>query len=240
VLGEYAMLVQWAVSNAPAVTAVGTVVFEAIQTAATSLTQSTATTTRPPVVDVPETLPDPDPGPDPEDDPRPPPPPPGPECSTRTPDPANYQYGAPGTYAGDPGKPAAQWAIAVLVGPMGGKSRTPDDDLPGWRAQSPVKTDPPLGKGHLIAAQLGGSNTNLGNFVTLFQRYNQSEMRREENFVRDLVDQCEPVILDVKVDYWPGEPDPAELWPERLPVEILHYTVTSNSSVYYVPLRQVP
>ncbi|MFJ7593408.1 putative T7SS-secreted protein [Streptomyces sp. NPDC097617] len=92
------------------------------------------------------------------------------------------------------GRPTAMHAT---LGPdMMGKNPTdPHGDPPGWQK------DAHYNRAHLLAAQLGGSNYNPGNFVTMHAYANSPVMRHIENEVRKAVESGETIQYTVTPRY---------------------------------------
>jgi hypothetical protein len=65
-----------------------------------------------------------------------------------------------------------------------------------------------LNRGHLLGAQLGGSNTDPRNFVTMHRNANSPVMKSVEDAVRRAVDGGETVKYSVKAHYKGNDPLP--------------------------------
>ncbi|WP_406398075.1 DNA/RNA non-specific endonuclease [Streptomyces sp. NBC_00879] len=102
--------------------------------------------------------------------------------------PAEVQYGPP-----DMERP--KWAKAkISVETLGGQT-DPSVDPPGW------ESDKGLHRSHLIAANLGGSNSDSLNFVALYARANHPGMTRFERKVRNKAESGEVVTYRVEAVY---------------------------------------
>ncbi|MFD7233609.1 putative T7SS-secreted protein [Streptomyces sp. NPDC059881] len=85
---------------------------------------------------------------------------------------------------------------ATLGDDMMGKNPTdPHGDPPGW------ETDKGYNRAHLLGAQLGGSNYNPANFVTMHAYANSPVMRHIENQVRAAVESGETIQYSVTPRY---------------------------------------
>ncbi|MFJ6747770.1 DUF6531 domain-containing protein [Streptomyces sp. NPDC091266] len=91
---------------------------------------------------------------------------------------------------------------------MGGKTKPrPTSEPPGWTGGKTVAMD----RGHLLGAQLGGSNKSVLNFVTLHRYANSPVHRHYENAVRKAVDSGEKIEYKVTPIYKGKNPIPSHL-----------------------------
>jgi hypothetical protein len=85
---------------------------------------------------------------------------------------------------------------ATLGEDMMGKNPTdPHGDPPGWQK------DKGYNRAHLLGAQLGGSNYNPANFVTMHSYANSPVMRHIENQIRAAVESGETIQYSVTPQY---------------------------------------
>ncbi len=258
VLAEYAWLIQWAISNAPALAALGTETAAAVTAVAATLTTQTAAPHTPPVpAPTPPPIPNPvpTPTPDPADDDPPPPPLPPDDCpatpSGSDPD-RDYTYEPGDPYPdwtgqpvnGDIGSTAATGALADLRAPL-----TPNTDQIGDSILAPGDPGPNIrdargiDRGHLIARVLGGQSKDVPgndrgsrNLIAQFLQANRGPMRTAENTVREAVEgDCQQVLYEVKPVYRAGTPPVADLAEDQLPVESVEITAVSDGGFLFVP-----
>jgi hypothetical protein len=154
--------------------------------------------------------------------------PPAGQCATGVP-PNHPVYGPTFTYAGEPG--ASTYAAAVLTTAVQGHKTDPRTQPPGYQP----RINPLLHRGHLLAARFGGSNTEEGNFATVFERVNLSGMKKNEYAIARAITGCLPVTVDVRPNYHQPSVASAELWertPKELPAISISYLVLSAGSAF--------
>ncbi|GAA2415957.1 hypothetical protein GCM10010420_52630 [Streptomyces glaucosporus] len=116
------------------------------------------------------------------------------------------RFGAPG-----PGGRATFMHATIDPSMTGGKTR-PRVRVPGWvSGQGYNRT-------HLLAAQLGGSNKDPRNFVTMYEHANSPVMRAIENQIREAVDK-KGEIIEYTVTPIYATNDPTDLIPLGLTIE---------------------
>ncbi|MFD4630279.1 DUF6531 domain-containing protein [Streptomyces sp. NPDC058284] len=115
------------------------------------------------------------------------------------------QYGAPG-----PGGRATGMR-ARLESDMTGGTTNPPDKVPGYEKYKK------LNKTHLLGAQIGGSNKDLRNFVTMHRNANSPVMKKVEDQLRTAVDAGE--TIDYKVTPVYRTNDPSDVVPVALTLE---------------------
>ncbi|WP_326598155.1 DNA/RNA non-specific endonuclease [Streptomyces sp. NBC_01803] len=94
--------------------------------------------------------------------------------------------------------------VTLTTGNIGGRTR-PRVDPAGWVSGQGYN------RAHLLGAQLGGSNTDIRNFVTMHQYANTPIMRGIENEVRAAVEAGQRVDYRVTPVYRSGSSDPLPL-----------------------------
>ncbi|ANP52020.1 RHS repeat-associated protein [Streptomyces griseochromogenes] len=114
-------------------------------------------------------------------------------------------YGPPG-----PGNRATGVRATLEPDMMGGKTR-PRVNVPGY------KKGGAWNKGHLLGAQLGGSNKDPRNFVAMHAYANSPVMRQVENDVRAAVDRGETITYHVTPIYRTN--DPTDVVPVGVTIE---------------------
>ncbi|QTD95752.1 Putative deoxyribonuclease RhsC [Streptomyces cyanogenus] len=115
------------------------------------------------------------------------------------------QYGPLG-----PGNRATGVRATLEPDMMGGKTR-PRVNVPGY------KKGGAWNKGHLLGAQLGGSNRDPRNFVAMHAYANSPVMRQVENDVRAAVDRGETITYNVTPIYRTN--DPTDVVPVGVTIE---------------------
>ncbi|MFE6890766.1 DUF6531 domain-containing protein [Streptomyces sp. NPDC057694] len=91
---------------------------------------------------------------------------------------------------------------------MGGRTKPkPTSEPPGWTGGQKVAMD----RGHLLGAQLGGTNKSPLNFVTLHRYANSPVHRHYENAIRKAVDKGEKIEYKVTPIYKGRNPIPTHL-----------------------------
>ncbi|MGH9279072.1 MAG: DNA/RNA non-specific endonuclease [Acidimicrobiales bacterium] len=229
------MLLDIATASLPVITAFGVIFADKLGDLHDAVKRPTAPKHTPPVVDQPDNRPTPAPSPSPDE--RPDSKAKASVCrddqsgSSKNQD---YHYSDTRTYGTDrPG--AAVHAHATLRAPLPDGTRADPLTPPGWREP---QEQPKLDRGHLVGKQLGGDGTTLKNLVTEYSNFNQGwrvtpgqiDMRPVEQLVVGAVNVlCLEVDLNVTPIYAAGEPDPETLWPDRLPVDKIHYVATTNA-----------
>jgi uncharacterized repeat protein (TIGR01451 family) len=225
VLGEYAMLLQWAVAGSLTI-ASAVVVDEALEAVASSISTRIPADHRPPAPVEPDERPDPknppkpvpdEPSPEPEDD----------DCSYNA-GPNEIDPKPTTTFRG---VEAATGAVALLSA----TERT-DPTVKGQRATyqavgwGPDKTH----RGHLIAKQFGGRDT-VENIVAMWETTNLSGYKVAEQRVRKAVERdCNPVLVDVTVSYHDGSETVEELYARnRLPADSFTFVAVSDTGPVY-------
>ncbi|MGK5678142.1 DNA/RNA non-specific endonuclease [Actinoplanes sp. URMC 104] len=95
-------------------------------------------------------------------------------------------------------------AMSTTIDPsmLGGKTKKPSFNPAGW------EKDKGYNRSHLLGAQLGGSNTDRRNFVTMYQYANTPVMRDIEGRVREAVEKGELVQYEVTPIYRGSDPIP--------------------------------
>ncbi len=259
VLAEYAWLIQWAISNAPALAALGTETAAAVTAVAATLTTQTAAPHTPPVPaptppPIPNPVPTPDPDPDPADDDPPPPPLPPDDCpatpSGSDPD-RDYTY-EPGfdypDWTGQPvnggiGSIAATKAFADLRAPLPAGQKPGDSVLAPGDPGPNIRDARGIDRGHLIAKVLGGRGQDTTdddrgsrNLIAQFAKANNGPMRAAEYTVRRAVEaDCQRVLYEVTPRYRAGNPPVADLADDQLPVESVEVIAVSDGGFLFVP-----
>ncbi|MEW2120454.1 DUF6531 domain-containing protein [Streptomyces sp. NPDC005474] len=109
------------------------------------------------------------------------------------------RYGAPG-----PGGRATGMDATIEADMTGGKTN-PQVNVPGY--QKYMK----LNKTHLLGAQIGGSNKDVRNFVTMHRFANSPVMRKVEDQIRAAVDRGETIEYSVTPVY--RSEDPSDVVP---------------------------
>ncbi|MEU6222870.1 DUF6531 domain-containing protein [Streptomyces sp. NPDC047042] len=116
------------------------------------------------------------------------------------------RYGAPG-----PGGRATGMEATIEADMTGGKTN-PQVNVPGY--QKYMK----LNKTHLLGAQIGGSNKDVRNFVTMHRFANSPVMRKVEDQIRAAVDRGETIEYSVTPVY--RSEDPSDVVPLGLTVNV--------------------
>jgi uncharacterized repeat protein (TIGR01451 family) len=216
VLGEYAMLAEWAVQHTPEIGTAGAIIYETVRSAAGALSRSTTPEHRPPTPNEPDELPTPDTRTEPGSTDPPPPPAPPDICHAN----GNvYSYGEGKIYDG---KPAATYAVALLNVREDGEDPK-GVNFPGYRV------DPNLERAHLIANTGLGGVGDARNIVMSFRPMND-KMQSPEFKARAALNRCESILVDVRPTYQEGEPPADSLWPDALPVASVHYQLFGMTS----------
>lgn len=231
VLGEYAMLLQWAVAGT---LTIGTAVVldETLEAVASSISTRVPADHRRPAPTEPEERPRPKDVPKPAtDDPTPEPRTEERECkASRGPNRIDYK---PTTTFG--GVAAASGAVAVLSATQASDGSVEGEEgtypAVGWRNPSGNLTH----RGHLIGRDFGGEDS-VRNIVAQFRTTNLSTYKRAENAVRrQILDHCNSVHVDVDVIYHDGTKDVDQLWAEnRLPADSFTFIATSDTGPVYL------
>ncbi|MFC7308465.1 DNA/RNA non-specific endonuclease [Streptomyces monticola] len=105
---------------------------------------------------------------------------------------------------GEPDEHGRPTAMHATLGPdmMGANPTDPHGDPPGW------EKDKGYNRAHLLGAQLGGSNYDPANFVTMHAYANSPVMRHIENQVRAAVEAGETIQYSVTPVYNGSDPIP--------------------------------
>ncbi|TCR15988.1 RHS repeat-associated core domain-containing protein [Streptomyces sp. BK205] len=114
--------------------------------------------------------------------------------SCRKNEPDDPSWGGRVLYSRDGGRPGAMHATLGLD-MMGANPTDPHGDPPGW------EKDKGYNRAHLLGAQLGGSNYDPRNFVTMHSYANSPVMRHIENQVRAAVTKGEIIQYSVTPVY---------------------------------------
>ncbi|MCZ7416187.1 DUF6531 domain-containing protein [Streptomyces sp. WMMC897] len=115
-------------------------------------------------------------------------------------------YGAPG-----PGGRATGMHATIEPDMTGGKTNPPANGVAGYQKYKK------LNKTHLLGAQIGGSNKDLRNFVTMHRNANSPVMKMIEDQIRAAVDNGETVEYTVTPVYRTN--DPTDVTPLGLTLE---------------------
>lgn len=233
VLGEYAMLIDFDLSQVQQIARTGYATYERLQLVLEVLSDPIALEQIAPIsIDFPTVtvdLPT-----DTDTDETDPPPPPPVECpSWAVP---NSILPVPGTYQGQ----------SVPGGALADINRRE----PGSRAGSlypagfrPQPSSPEIDRGHLIAKQFGGKGgaTDGGtiNIVAMFKTFNNNKrqnpgMRNPEEFIERAILSCQSWFVDISLAY--NDWDPDTLWslqPPELPVDLIHYQAVTSGGMFY-------
>ncbi|MFB7452950.1 DUF6531 domain-containing protein [Streptomyces sp. NPDC056194] len=126
------------------------------------------------------------------------------------------RYGTPG-----PGGRATTMRARIEPGMTGGKTN-PQAKVPGYEKYKK------LNKTHLLGAQIGGSNKDPRNFVTMHRFANSPVMRKIEDQIRAAVDKGETIEYSVSPVY--ATNDPTDVIPKGL---IIH--ATGNRGFQFTP-----
>ncbi|MHA4773005.1 DUF6531 domain-containing protein [Streptomyces sp. MSC1_001] len=126
------------------------------------------------------------------------------------------RYGTPG-----PGGRATTMRARIEPGMTGGKTN-PQAKVPGYEKYKK------LNKTHLLGAQIGGSNKDPRNFVTMHRFANSPVMRKIEDQIRAAVDSGETIQYSVSPVY--ATNDPTDVVPKGL---IIH--ATGNRGFQFTP-----
>ncbi|MFK0117201.1 DUF6531 domain-containing protein [Streptomyces sp. NPDC090994] len=114
--------------------------------------------------------------------------------SCRKNEPNDPSWGGRVVYSRDNGRPGAMHAT-LGKDMMGANPTDPHGDPPGW------EKDKGYNRAHLLGAQLGGSNFDARNFVTMHAYANSPVMRHIENQVRAAVEKGEIIQYSVTPVY---------------------------------------
>ncbi|MFI1458900.1 putative T7SS-secreted protein [Streptomyces roseus] len=125
---------------------------------------------------------------------------------------------------------------ATLGEDMMGKNPTdPHGDPPGWQK------DKGYNRAHLLGAQLGGSNYNPANFVTMHSYANSPVMRHIENQVRAAVESGETIQYSVIPRYNGTDPIPTGVYIEAYGSDGFKFTqhrstgITESGNTAFIP-----
>ncbi|MFF1717437.1 DUF6531 domain-containing protein [Streptomyces sp. NPDC058268] len=117
------------------------------------------------------------------------------------------QYGAPG-----PGGRATGVSARIEADMTGGVTKPPKK-IPGF-----VK-NMKLNRTHLLGAQIGGSNKDLRNFVTMHRNANNPVMKKVEDQIRSAVDKPNGEVIDYTVTPIYRTNDPSDVVPIAITLE---------------------
>ncbi|WP_425833569.1 DUF6531 domain-containing protein [Streptomyces fractus] len=124
---------------------------------------------------------------------------------------ADPTWGGKVRFSSDRLKRPGRMSSKLDPGMTGGKTNArPTTEPPGW-AGGMTKTATPMNRGHLLGAQIGGSNKHPLNFVTMHRNTNAPVHVHYENEIRKALDVGENIKYNVTPIYKGKNPIPTHL-----------------------------